>query len=1061
MERQQDTRARILSASAGSGKTYRLAYKYILDTLRYFEEKPYLYRAVLAVTFTNKATEEMKRRILNRFAELSTDPSKSEYINDLRRDLPLEDKEYARRAKSILKRILHDYSHFTVLTIDKFFQRIMRAFVKELGVDVNYNLQIKSDEIVSQSADALIESIRGNDELQEWIVEYARENIENDKSWSQIREDILSAGKQAIGDKSHDALQSCTTKQQLKEVALATRQRLNEKIDKMAELGNKALTIIDEAGVDLDNFNGKAGGFISTFTKAKNKCLNSIGNPAYSVLSGAKDWYSKDTAKTPVASVIDSITPSLSELLGEICDIFDLTLKLRNMEGILSSKFRSFAILKDIYAKIKEVCQTENMMLLSQTKNLLTELIRDNDTPFIYEKTGNRFERYMIDEFQDTSLREWNNFIPLLLNAMAMAEDEAIFIVGDVKQAIYRWRGGNWRILHSGVEEALGSENTYTDHMQDNWRSCEAVVKFNNTYIAKAVELLNNYLNATLNEALEAKNLSPKQHDALYDTLSKAYTKCEQNPQKRGEKKGYVGVEIYEDISPIIKQIEDVISRGYSYSDILILHRRGKEVTHTAELLMEYKRLSGKEFNIKTKESLEVGKADIVQFIISLLRLTQESNDKLSVAMVNQYLGRSYHDSLSEEELTRLSHLSQFSVEQAFEHIVKAYSLHERSEEIAYLQALHNIVVAFSTAKSADIALFLKEWESSLSKSSLEVEDNEDTIELMTIHTAKGLERKIVIIPYCQWEYISTKVKTTIWTHLDGANKPKEYELLDYFPVDFDAKLIGTIFSDDYYRELVYAYVDNINLLYVALTRAVDELYVNIKQNRVTVSTALSKSVGGTLWRAIESCNDDIGESTLFEYGTKSNKELKAKKSDEETVRNIILDNYPTTDEMMAMRLPLQRYFEQQEEAHSARQIGILMHNILSSSQSLSDVEEAIDEALTAGRIDAAQREELRAMVEKELRRKEAEEWFSGDWDRVFNECDIIHDKGSVVGQSRPDRVMVKGERAVIVDYKFGAEKLKIYRQKMEYYKELISRMGYTSVEGYLWYLTRSEIEKV
>ena len=1056
MERQQDTRARILSASAGSGKTYRLAYKYILDTLRYFEEKPYLYRAVLAVTFTNKATEEMKRRILNRFAELSTDPSKSEYINDLRRDLPLEDKEYARRAKSILKRILHDYSHFTVLTIDKFFQRIMRAFVKELGVDVNYNLQIKSDEIVSQSADALIESIRGNDELQEWIVEYARENIENDKSWSQIRKDILSAGEQAIGDKSHDALQSCTTKQQLKEVADAAKERLNKKIDEIAELGNKALTIIKEAGASVGNlYQGKNGAY-SIFVNAQKKNIEKINTSnsyALQNLSGEKDLVKTKSFL--------HIQPELLDILRKIFFTHNEYTRLKAMNDILWDKFRSFAILKDIYAKIKEVCQTENMMLLSQTKNLLTELIRDNDTPFIYEKTGNRFERYMIDEFQDTSLREWNNFIPLLLNAMAMAEDEAIFIVGDVKQAIYRWRGGNWRILHSGVEEALGSENTYTDHMQDNWRSCEAVVKFNNTYIAKVVEMLNNYLNATLDEALAAKNLSSKQYDALYDTLSKAYTKCEQTPRKRGEKKGYVGVEIYEDISPIIKQIEDVISRGYSYSDILILHRRGKEITRTAELLMEYKRLSGKEFNIKTKESLEVGKADIVQFIISLLRLTQESNDKLSVAMVNQYLGRSYHDSLSEEELTRLSHLSQFSVEQAFEHIVKAYSLHERSEEIAYLQALHNIVVAFSTAKSADIALFLKEWESSLSKSSLEVEDNEDTIELMTIHTAKGLERKIVIIPYCQWEYISTKVKTTIWTHLDGANKPKEYELLDYFPVDFDAKLIGTIFSDDYYRELVYAYVDNINLLYVALTRAVDELYVNIKQNRVTVSTALSKSVGGTLWKAISKCHNDLGDTTLFEYGTKSNKELKAKKSDEETVRNIILDNYPTTDEMMAMRLPLQRYFEQQEEAHSARQIGILMHNILSSSQSLSDVEEAIDEALTAGRIDAAQRKELRAMVEKELRRKEAEEWFSGDWDRVFNECDIIHDKGSVVGQSRPDRVMVKGERAVIVDYKFGAEKLKIYRQKMEYYKELISRMGYTSVEGYLWYLTRSEIEKV
>lgn len=1050
---QTDKRARILSASAGSGKTYRLAYKYILDTLRYYEDKPYLYRAILAVTFTNKATEEMKSRILNRYAELATDPSKSEYIGDLRRDLPLSDEEYARRAKSILKRILHDYSHFTVLTIDKFFQRIMRAFVKELGVDVNYNLQIKSDDVVSQSADALIESIRGDEELQQWVVEYARETIDEDRKWNEIRENILSIGKQAIGDKSRDALQSTTTKKQLKEVTFATRQRINEAVDKMAELGDKALKIIKDAGVDLDNFNGRASGFISTFTKAKNKCLNSIGNTAYSVLSGKKNWYSKDIAKTPIASLIDSITPSLSELLNEICNIFDSTLKLRTMEGILWSKFRSFALLKDIYAKIQEVCQTENMMLLSETKNLLTELIKDNDTPFIYEKTGNRFERYMIDEFQDTSHREWSNFIPLLLNAMAMAEDEAIFIVGDVKQAIYRWRGGDWRILHSGVQEALGKANTHTEQMEDNWRSREAVVEFNNNTIKEIVAKLNSSLNAELLTALEEKVIKETTYNTLYDTIYNAYSSCKQVARKiDATKQGYVRVESYEDVPDIISYIEDAIARGYDYSDIMILHRKGKEITRTAELLLEYKRQSGKEFNIKTKESLVVGRADIAKFIIALLRLTQDSSDRLSIAIVNQYLRRSYHDRLSEEELTRLSHLSQLSVEQAFEHIVKAYSLHERGDEIAYLQALHNIIITFSTAKSADIALFLKDWDATLHSNSLVVEDNKNTIELTTIHTAKGLERKIIIIPYCHWTFTFERTDVTIWSKLDPKSTPKEYAALDYFPVPFSPMITNTIFSDTYYTERVYSYVDSLNILYVALTRAVDELYICIKERNLK-----GENVGAKLWATLD-CD---GDATYYEAGARTPKQLKEKKDEKPKVENIILDNYPTTDEMVAMRLPLQRYFEQSEDEHSPRRIGILMHNILSSAQSLSDVEEAIDDAHRAGRIDAVQRDELRAIVEKELRRDEAQEWFNGDWERVYNECDIIHDKGSVVGQSRPDRVMVKGQRAVIVDYKFGAEKLKIYRQKMEYYKELISRMGYTDVEGYLWYLTRPEIEKV
>lgn len=1037
-----------MSASAGSGKTYRLAYKYILDTLRYFEEKPYLYRAVLAVTFTNKATEEMKSRILNRYAELATDPSKSEYIGDLRRDLSLSDEEYALRAKSILKRILHDYSHFTVLTIDKFFQRIMRAFVKELGVDVNYNLQIKSDDIVSQSADALIESIRGDEELQQWIVEYARENIENDKSWSQIREDILSAGEQAIGDKSHDALQSCTTKQQLKDVADTAKERLNKKIDEIAELGDTALTIIKKAGASVENLYQGINGAYSIFVNAQKKNIEKIktsNSHALQNLSGEKDL-----VKT---KRLLHIQPGLLDILRKIFFTHDEYTRLKAMNDILWDKFRSFALLKDIYAKIQEVCQTENMMLLSETKNLLTELIKDNDTPFIYEKTGNRFERYMIDEFQDTSLREWNNFIPLLLNAMAMADDEAIFIVGDVKQAIYRWRGGDWRILHSGVQEALGKANTHTEQMEDNWRSREAVVEFNNNTIKEIVAKLNSSLNAELLTALEEKVIKETTYNTLYDTIYNAYSSCKQVARKiDAAKQGYVRVESYEDVPDIISYIEDAIARGYDYSDIMILHRKGKEITRTAELLLEYKRQSGKEFNIKTKESLVVGRADIAKFIIALLRLTQDSSDRLSIAIVNQYLRRSYHDRLSEEELTRLSHLSQLSVEQAFEHIVKAYSLHERGDEIAYLQALHNIVIAFSTAKSADIALFLKEWDATLHSNSLVVEDNKNTIELTTIHTAKGLERKIIIIPYCHWTFTFERTEVTIWSKLDPKSTPKEYAALDYFPVPFSPMITNTIFSDTYYTERVYSYVDSLNILYVALTRAVDELYICIKERNLK-----GENVGAKLWATLD-CD---GDATYYEAGARTPKQLKVKKDEEPKVENIILDNYPTTDEMVAMRLPLQRYFEQSEDEHSPRRIGILMHNILSSAQSLSDVEEAIDDAHRAGRIDAVQRDELRAIVEKELRRDEAQEWFNGDWERVYNECDIIHDKGSVVGQSRPDRVMVKGQRAVIVDYKFGAEKLKIYRQKMEYYKELISRMGYTDVEGYLWYLTRSEIEKV
>lgn len=1041
-------RARILSASAGSGKTYRLAYKYILDTLRYYDEKPYLYRAILAVTFTNKATEEMKRRILNRYAELATDPASSEYINDLRRDLPLPDKEYAARAKSILKRILHDYSHFTVLTIDKFFQRIMRAFVKELGVDVNYNLQIKADDIVSQSADSLIESMKQNEELQRWMLAFARENLDDSKRWDNLRSSLIQLGSEAISEKSHEALQSKTSKQELEQVVARVKAKSDKANNRIVSLGEQALQIIDQAGISLDEFSGKASrGFISTFTKAKNGNLVGITQTAWNKAFNDDVWVGKGNK-----SGAQELVPQLQPLLAEICTIFEQSQQIWAMYRILKSEFRSFALLKDIYEKIKEVCLTENMMLLSETKNLLAELIKDNDTPFIYEKTGNRYERYMIDEFQDTSLREWNNFIPLLLNAIAMAEDEAVLIVGDVKQAIYRWRGGDWRILHSGVEEALGGNTTIKQPLEDNWRSREAVVEFNNTLISRLIVRLNSSLNAELLTALEDKSIRKDTYNTLYDTIYNAYSSCKQTARKIDpEKRGYVRVESYEEEPDIISYIEDAVARGYSYNDIMILHRNGRDIIKSANTLLDYKRRSGADFNIKTKESLVVGNADIANFVIALLRLSQNNGDKLSLAFVNQYLARDYHTSLSEEELATLNYISQLSAEQAFEHIVKHYSLDKRTEEIAYLQAIHDQIATFSTTKSADIALFLEEWEANFKQKALVVEENDTTIELMTIHTAKGLERKIIIIPYCDWKFASEQHRTTIWSKLNPASTPKEYSALDYFPVPFSSLTANTIFSDMYYHERIYSYVDSLNLLYVALTRAVDELYICIKERNLT-----GENVGAEIWSLLK----DEQDATCYEFGSRTPKIVKP--DEKAATTNIILESYPTTDEVVAMRLPLQRYFERREaEPLTQRGIGIMMHSILSKAQSLSDIEDAIDEALKAGRIDTAQRDELRMTIEKELSREEAKEWFGDTWDGVYNECDIIHSDDKIIGHSRPDRVMVKGKRAVIVDYKFGAEKSDDYRLKMELYKRLITRMGYEQVEGYLWYLSRSEIEKV
>lgn len=1040
----ENIRARILSASAGSGKTYRLAYKFVHDTIAHLNDKPYLYRAILAVTFTNKATEEMKQRILIRFAELSSTPERSPYIEDLAKDLGLSIEEISKRAGRVLKYILHDYSHFTILTIDKFFQRILRAFVKELRLDMNYNLEIEPGNMIAQGTDSMLDNMPESEELQQWILGYAQENLDENKRWNLLRSNLLSLGKSIFTEQSKLALDHATSKEELDNIISIAAAEVQRQKSKLSEISQQALELLQQAGLTTENFSLKSKWGDALLYPAMNG-----GNVPSKITAGVRalalstdKWLNKQQINTPAAALV----PPLRKLLEEFCDTYDKYTHKNNNFTIFKSQYRSYALLKDIHSEIEEICSRENMMILSETKHLLADLITDNDTPFIYEKTGNRFERYMIDEFQDTSFREWHNFIPLLLNAMAASEDESILIVGDVKQSIYRWRGGDWRILKDGVTQTLGSQNTITEPMKDNWRSAHEIVNFNNTTIRTIVDRVNSDLNAEIEEATNKKLLKKSLQEELHDTLISAYTDLNQIARSKTNKKGYVRVEIFEKVPPLIQTIEDIIARGYKYSDIMVLHRSYAEIEQSVELLMSHKLEHGAEFNIKTQESLHINQSDIVNFVIAVLTLSQDRERALELAMVNQFLGRDFLSELSNDEERMLNYVSQLPPEQAFERIVSFYHLYEYHDMIAYLQALHEEVIAFCTSKAADIQLFLKAWEDDIHKKSLTVEQDDSTIELMTVHKAKGLEKKIVIIPYCNWKFASESSTTPIWVQPNQADT--QYDSLKYFPVKFNSRMKGTAFSDAYFREKVNLCVDTTNILYVAFTRAKEELYIFCKEKSTSYNT------GKVLWEELGS-----NDTSFIEYGERETNIAEVTPQEDQS---IILRTYPTIDTTMALRLPQQRYFEQKSEIDTtARNIGIMMHGILSQSDYREDVDKAIDDALTAGKIDNTQCEMLKSIIEREFHREEANEWFNDGWDAIYKECDIIHNDNHIIGTSRPDRVMVKGKRAVVVDYKFGAEKLPTYTRQIQRYMELLSRMGYTEVEGYIWYLTRSEIERV
>ncbi|MBR6759443.1 MAG: UvrD-helicase domain-containing protein [Alistipes sp.] len=1065
-------RARVLSASAGSGKTFRLAYKFVHDTIEHFNDRPYLYRAILAVTFTNKATEEMKSRILQKMSDLVRCPQHCDYMELLRKDLKLSEQEISKRAGAILRRILHDYSRFTILTIDKFFLQIMRAFLKELGMDINPNVEIETASLLSRSTDALIEDITSDEELQHWITSFVQENVEEGDKWD-IRRSLTEQGAMLFDESSREALEGAASKEKLHAMVKSAEQVTHKTQSQMQSLAQRAVEIISAANLSPADFSGGERSFVKYFYKVAKGDFSAPSATARSKATEDDRW-SKD-------SVAQSLTPQLQPLLAQICDLYDEHVHDANTLELIRNRYRSFALLQDIYRKVCECQNEDGSIVLSETKHILAQFIAQNDVPFIYEKVGNRFERFMIDEFQDTSRKEWSNFVPLLRNAMSQDDEESVFIVGDIKQSIYRWRGGDWRILAEGVKRDLGPEEVQSEVIETNWRSLPEIVKFNSDTIESIVNSDNDTLNAILGKALESEKIDQTLYNELYNTLKTAYTGHRQQACKRAENQGYICIERYSEEPPLVRCIASAIERGYSYSDIMVLHRSKRDEQTSAEILLDYKQRNNLNFNIMTQESLIIGRAPICQFIIAILRLSQNCHDKVNQALANDYLSqishhRAFDSALEAEDESLLRNISQLTPDEAFEHIVAHYHLDEQQGDIAYLQALHEQIISFCTSKVADIQLFLKEWDEKGSEKALIVERNSNTIELLTIHKAKGLEKRVVIIPDCSWP-LKPRPTSTIWaTTTDHA-----WADVGCFPVPCSLKTEGSAFSQEYYRELVYSHVDNINLLYVALTRASEELYILIPDKNKSSKNSKSKpkeegekSVGELVWNAVKSHAHEDG--TMVEFGIQANKQEQAKENkckecpslngcrkalaEEAKPRNIILKEYPSNPHHPALSTPSQRYFEEEATGiASQREVGILMHSILCEAASLEDIEQRISEARLSGTIDIEQEQELRACLEREFGKDCVKEWFSDSWDKVRNEQDIIC--GEIVGTRRPDRVMLRGKQAVVVDYKFGAEKPRSHRLQIEEYMRLLRNMGYTEVEGYLWYLTLGEIVKV
>lgn len=1049
------TRAKILSASAGSGKTYQLAYKYVHDVI----SDPASYRNILAVTFTNKATEEMKTRILREINKLAAG-EESGYMGALCRDLNLDGQTVRERAKAARTNILHDYSRFTVLTIDTFFQRILRAFIIELGIELDYTVELDPTTILEKSADALVEGIRDNRELQQWLVDFMHERMDESKRWD-IREGILDLGSELFAEQNKEQIRNARSKEELRKIVNATTGRAMASQRHIVELANKAIGLIEGAGLSAGDFKKHTASFFyaaaATPTKEPTKTARNCSEPAESA------WLAKER-KSPAAQ---ALLGELSAIMSEICRMYDRSVKTWNTAELLRENYRSFALLSDLYGKVVEMCEQENLMLLSETKYILSKFIADNDAPFIYEKVGTRFDRFMIDEFQDTSRKEWENFLPLLRNAMAQTTDTSVLIVGDVKQSIYRWRGGDWKILQETAPTALGNETAVVS-LQDNYRSLPVIVEFNNDAIGKVVGCDNDMLNTQLDEACGNGKISSALRDELHDTLAKAYAGHRQNPKRGTSGTGYVDITLYDEEPPVIERIKSVLDKGFSPKDIMILTRSRSDGKKIAGVLLDFMHDNTDpryKFDIMTQEALVISSSPVVRFVISVLSLAANPEDRVERSVFRGFSGStSFEAPLSAEESYFLRSIRLLSPEEAFERTVMHFDLGREPRYTAYLQALHESVVRFCSGKTADIRSFLQWWEETGYKQSLNIEQSESTIEISTVHKAKGLEKKVIIIPYCNWALdprsSTGEIKNFIWSQPHGDSDMEE---LGKFPVKTKRTMEDSYFAEGYFREKIQSHVDNINLLYVAFTRAAEALHIFIERPKKAEGSV--GTVGRLLLAALgkegfKPGADGCEHLEFGQFASPVKDDVKKGDTAHKETEHVTIDLYGVSEADMRLRLPSQRYFEDGASAELApRNFGILMHKAFSQAVTVADIYDAVRQMTRDALISEPEAERLKAEIDKALSDPTVSSWFGEGWSEVRNENDIIVPKSS--STRRPDRVMTKGNKATVIDYKFGEEHSERYARQLREYMQLLHRIGYVEVDGYIWYVRLGRIEKV
>lgn len=1065
----------VYKASAGSGKTFTLATEYI----RLLVENPQSYRNILAVTFTNKATEEMKMRILSQLYGIWKQlPESDKYLQNIQEKTGLAPNVISERAGLALNNLTHNYNYFRVETIDTFFQSVLRNMARELDLTTNLRIGLNDYQVEELAVDQLIEDLTTTDVMLQWILKYIMENISDDKSWNVIAQ-IKKFGQNIFKDYYKEV--SITLEQKMGEAGFfenyttCLRDLRKAAEEYMKEIGESFFDTLEGEGLNVDDLSSKQRGIASFFNKLRKGTFDPsiITTTVANHLENIEKWCPKTNPRRDV--VLQVVESSLIQILKCAVEAQEKQWKIFQSSNLTLRHLNQLRLLSSIEKKVREINETENRFLLSDTQQLLHSLIDGSDSPFIFEKIGNQLQHVMIDEFQDTSTIQWQNFKVLLAETMSH-EDGSNLIVGDVKQSIYRWRSGDWRLLN-GIENQFNSMLMEIKSLSTNYRSTRNVIDFNNTFFRHAAKV--EY------QALEELECDEREQ------LEKAYADVEQKVPDDKKDEGRVTIELlpyneYQEsvLEHTVEYVRELIDAGVSQKDIAILVRYNNHIPLIAQYFLE----NLPEVSIVSDEAFRLEASSAVCLMIQALHLLLHPDDQLTKAAIvktwlctvqgkeltdDQFMiaGNNFDEYLPEAYIAHFDELLTLPLYELAEKIYSIFQLHRLEGQGAYLCAFYDHLANYVNENTTDIQSFLTEWDENLSKKTIQ-SDETNGIRLISIHKSKGLEFDHVIIPYCDWT-LEKYSDNIIWC------KPNEapFNDLPIVPIDYSPKMMGSIYEKEYLHEHLQNTVDNLNLLYVAFTRAAKSLYVVGKRGAKNSRSALIELclplVAESMPEAQLEGMENNEAAIVFEYGTcqTSQPELPSQKNEKESSNpflqksEAISVSIRTYDSKVNFRQSNRsRDFIEGEDIDQQRryiQAGSILHEIFSTIQTEKDIPEALqrlqfegilyDEEMTAERITS--------MLRKRLSDPRVASWFSPRW-TLFNECTILSVEDGEVCEHRPDRVMTDGNEWIVVDFKFGHPDPE-YHTQVRRYMDLLSSMGHQNIKGYLWYVYSNKIEEV